>query len=132
LPPRYLALEEKSVCAHFANLDSSTPRFVQSRTLMARGHQGSQVSVAVNRMWWLTFLHGGVVIVEATSLIHARTRAVLYGLGRASHFAEGHFIEPERTALIPYDYVGRMLYAIEARQLRELLARGPGQSDAER
>jgi hypothetical protein len=75
-------------------------------------------------MWWLTFLHGGVVIIEASSLTHARTRAVLCGLGRASYFAEGHFISPDRAALIPQDCVGRMLSAGEARQLRELLAHG--------
>jgi hypothetical protein len=46
-------------------------------------------------MPWLSFLHGGVVIIEASSLIHARTLAALHELGRVSHVAEGHFIDPE-------------------------------------
>jgi hypothetical protein len=46
-------------------------------------------------MPWLSFLHGGVVIIEASSLIHARTLAALRELGRVSHVAEGHFIDPE-------------------------------------
>jgi hypothetical protein len=45
-------------------------------------------------MWWLMFLSGGVVIIEASSLIHARALAAAHGLGRVSHFAEGHFIDP--------------------------------------
>jgi hypothetical protein len=52
-------------------------------------------------MWWLTFLNGGVVIIEASSLIHARSLAAAHGLGRVVHFAEGHFINPESAALIP-------------------------------
>jgi len=35
-------------------------------------------------MWWLSFI-GGVVIMEATSLSHARLLAALKNLGRASH-----------------------------------------------
>jgi hypothetical protein len=72
-------------------------------------------------MWWLTFRHGDVVIVEASSLLHARTVATQFGLGRPSHFAEGHFIDPDRAALIPPKSIGRMLTPLEARQVRELL-----------
>jgi hypothetical protein len=50
-------------------------------------------------MWWLTFLGGDVVIIEATSLAHARLLAALNKLGRASHFAQGHSISPELAAL---------------------------------
>jgi hypothetical protein len=60
-------------------------------------------------MWRLSFLHGGVVIVEASTLTHARMLAAVYGGGRVSHFAEGHVISPERAALIPDDSIGRML-----------------------
>ena len=35
-------------------------------------------------MWWLSFLGGGVAIMEATSLAHARLLAVVNGFGRAS------------------------------------------------
>src|SRR5258708_33046522 len=76
-------------------------------------------------MWWLTFLNGGVVIIEASSLTHARSLAAAHGLGRVVHFAEGHFINPESAALIPDAFIGRMLSAIEARRLLGRVGRGP-------
>jgi hypothetical protein len=76
-------------------------------------------------MWWLTFLNGGVVIIEASSLIHARSLAAAHGLGRVVHFAEGHFINPESAALIPDAFIGRMLSAIEARRLLDRMGSGP-------
>lgn len=72
-------------------------------------------------MWWLSFRHGGVVVIKASSLVHARLLAARNGLGRASHFVEGYFIDPARMTEIPHEYVGRMLSPIEARRLRELL-----------
>jgi hypothetical protein len=45
-------------------------------------------------MWWLTFLNGGVVIIEASSLIHARSLAAAHGLGRVVHFAEAISLIP--------------------------------------
>src|ERR1700680_2031278 len=57
-------------------------------------------------MGWLTFLNGGVVIIEASSLIHARSLAAAHWLGRVAHFAEGHFINPESAALIPDAFIG--------------------------
>ena len=52
-------------------------------------------------MWWLSFLGGGVAIMEATSLAQARLLAVVNGLGRASQFVEGYSINPDLAALIP-------------------------------
>jgi hypothetical protein len=72
-------------------------------------------------MWWLTFRRGDVVIVEASSLLHARMLAAQYGFGRPAHFAEGDFIDPERAALIPDNAIGRMLSPPEAQQVREVL-----------
>jgi hypothetical protein len=72
-------------------------------------------------MWWLSFRHGGVAVIKASTLVHARLLAARNGLGRASHFTEGYFIDPARTTSIPDEYVGRMLSPIEARQLGELL-----------
>ena len=72
-------------------------------------------------MWWLSFRDGGVVVIKASSLVHARLLAARNGLGRASHFVEGYFIDPARMTPIPHEYVGRMLSPIEARQLGELL-----------
>jgi hypothetical protein len=72
-------------------------------------------------MWLLMFRHGNVVIVEASSLVHARAVAAQLGLGRPSHFAEGYFIDPDRAALIPDEAIGRMLSPMEARHVRDLL-----------
>jgi len=65
-------------------------------------------------MWWLSFRHGGVVVIKASSLVHARLLAAQNGLGRASHFVEGYFIDPGRMTPIPDEFVGRMLSPIEA------------------
>jgi hypothetical protein len=76
-------------------------------------------------MWWLSFLDGGVVIIQASSLIHARMLAAQHGLGWTLYFANGHFINPERAALIPDDSIGRMLSPDEAGQLRDVLTHDP-------
>jgi hypothetical protein len=76
-------------------------------------------------MWWLLFRDGGVAIVGASSLVHARLLAAADGLGRASHFVEGNFIDTERMPAIPPEFRGRMLSPIEARQLEEMLNHQP-------
>jgi hypothetical protein len=83
-------------------------------------------------MWWLLFRDGGVVIVSASSLVHARLLAAASGLGRASHFIEGNFIDTERLPAIPSEFIGRMLSPVEARQLVELLNRKQRDPGAER
>jgi hypothetical protein len=86
-------------------------------------------------MWWLSFFDGGVVIIEGSSLIHARILAAQRELGRVSDFAHGHFISSERRALIPHDFVGRMLSSSEAEELREytrINSREPGASPPRR
>jgi hypothetical protein len=83
-------------------------------------------------MWWLLFRDGGVVIIGASSLAHARLLAAANGLGRASHFVEGIFIDTERLPPIPSEFIGRMLSPIEARQVEEILNRGPQNRDADR
>jgi hypothetical protein len=74
-------------------------------------------------MWWLSFDDGGVVIIAATSLAHARLLAVAKGLGRPSHFIEGSRIDTERLPPIPAEFVGRMLSPVDTRQLLEILDR---------
>ncbi len=83
-------------------------------------------------MWWLSFRDGGVVVISASSLAHARLLAAANGLGRASHFVEGNFIDTERLPPIPSDFVGRMLSPIEARQLEDMLNRKPLDHGSER
>ncbi len=75
-------------------------------------------------MWWLSFSDGGVVIIGASSLVHARLLAAAKGLGRASHFVEGNLIDTERLPPIPAGFVGKMLSPVDARQLLEILDRG--------
>lgn len=74
-------------------------------------------------MWWLSFRDDGVVVINASSLTHARLLAARSGLGRASHFVEGHFIDTDRSTAVPSELIGRILSPIEARQLEERLQR---------
>jgi hypothetical protein len=83
-------------------------------------------------MWWLSFRDGGVVIISASSLVHARLLAAANGFGRASHFVEGSFLDIERLPSIPSEFIGRMLSPIEARQLAEMLNRESGDRGTER
>jgi hypothetical protein len=79
-------------------------------------------------VWWISFLEGGVFIVEASSLAHARMLAALHGVGRVGHFAEGHFIDEECATVIPQKFIGRMLSSHEARQIRDLFEARQGQT----
>jgi hypothetical protein len=74
-------------------------------------------------MWWLSF-RGGVVILTAASLAHARLLAAIE-FGYASHFVEGYPISPDLVELIPGHSVGRMLSPLESRELIKLLKYGP-------
>jgi hypothetical protein len=74
-------------------------------------------------MWWLSFRDGGVVIISAKSLAHARLLAAANGLGRASDFVDGNLIDTQRVPPIPQEFIGRMLSPIDARQLLEILNR---------
>jgi hypothetical protein len=75
-------------------------------------------------LWWLSFSGGGVVIMEAGSLAHARLLATMKDLGHPSHFTEGHAVSSELAALIPDDCTGRMLSRREVQELLELVRRG--------
>ncbi len=72
-------------------------------------------------VWWISFLDGGVVIMEASSLLHARTLAAASGLGQVTQFAGGHLIDPKRAKLIPNGSIGRILSSIEAGKLHDLI-----------
>jgi hypothetical protein len=76
-------------------------------------------------LWWLSLLGGGAVIIEATSLAHARLLAVVNGCGRASQFVEGYPIDAHLAGRIPDRSVGRMLTSEEARQLLKIIKYGP-------
>jgi hypothetical protein len=74
-------------------------------------------------MWWLSFSDGSVVIIAASSLVHARLLAAAKGLGRASNFVEGNRVDIERLPPIPNEFIGRMLSPVDARQLLDILNR---------
>jgi hypothetical protein len=74
-------------------------------------------------MWWLSFRDGTAVIIEATSLAHARMLAVVHQIGRVSQFADGYLLSPDLAALIPNDSVDRLLSRDDAWLLYDRLER---------
>jgi hypothetical protein len=72
-------------------------------------------------MWWLSFIGGSVVILEATSLSHARLLAAAKNLGRAAQFVEGYFIRDDLARMIPDDFLERLLSSDEGWRLGKRL-----------
>jgi len=68
-------------------------------------------------MWWLSFRDGSAVILEATTLLHARVLAALDDIGRVTQFVHGYQLTDELAALIPDDYIGRLLSRDDAWRL---------------
>ena len=64
-------------------------------------------------LYWLTYKRrrrlASVAIVSASSLLAARVRAAIDGIGKSAIFAEGHELAPEHAAHVPPDFVGREL-----------------------
>jgi hypothetical protein len=75
-------------------------------------------------MWWVNFRRGGeltgTAIIEAPTIYHARLRLALRGFGNAADYSDGKEVDAERGALIPRDFVGRLLLPDEAQRLRLL------------
>jgi hypothetical protein len=75
-------------------------------------------------MWWVNFRRGselaGTAIIEAPTIYHARLRLALCGIGNAADYSDGNKVDAERVALIPRDFVGRLLLPDEAQKLRLL------------
>ena len=70
-------------------------------------------------MWWVSFSDGTAIIIEASSLAHARLLAVVHQFGRAAQFVDCCLLSPELVALIPDDFVGRLFSRNEALRLYE-------------
>ncbi len=89
-----------------------------------KGHKRSPASKA-NVMWWLTYRRSnkavGVVVIEAPSLIDARTRAAMEAVDAGADFAEGHKLDAALAALVPAEQLERMLSIEEANQLLKRL-----------
>jgi hypothetical protein len=76
-------------------------------------------------LWMLSFGDRGAAIVEAESMIHARLRAAVKGLIRASLFVGGCQIDPEFIPLIPDESIGRKLTREHTSELLELFKHPP-------
>ena len=74
-------------------------------------------------MWWITFRDGSAVVLEASSLAHARIFAAVHQLGRVAQFAAGYRLSPELAAMVPDDCVGRLLSRDDAWLLYDRLER---------
>jgi hypothetical protein len=75
-------------------------------------------------LWWLSFLGGGAVMVEASSLAQARLLAASNNLGKISQFGQGYAVDVGLADRIPEDAIGRMLSPTEARQILKFLKYG--------
>jgi hypothetical protein len=62
----------------------------------------------------------GVVIIEAPTLYHARTRVAVRGIGRAADYGDGKELD-EDVALVSPNCIGGLLWAKEAQQLSDRL-----------
>jgi hypothetical protein len=73
-------------------------------------------------MWWVNFRRGGdltgVAIIEAPTILHARMRLAVKGIGSPADFSEGKEVDVERAVLIPREFMGRLLLPDEAQKLR--------------
>jgi len=78
-------------------------------------------------LWWLCYRWPDrieVVIIEAASLNHARTRAFADDLVADAPFAaEGCELDAEQAALVPRNYVGRVLSSEEVLRLLDRIER---------
>jgi hypothetical protein len=72
-------------------------------------------------MWWLSFRDDTAVVVEATSLLHARMLAAVQEIGRVAQFVQGIQLSPDFAALIPGDCVSRLLSSDDVWRLSDQL-----------
>jgi hypothetical protein len=78
-------------------------------------------------LFWLTYRHPdgrpGVVVVESSTLMHARMKAVVTGADRELEFASGHQLDEESERYIPANMMGRLLDDGDLRRLERMLVR---------
>jgi hypothetical protein len=75
--------------------------------------------------FWLTYGDAntlvGAIILEAPSMLQARTDAAMRGLDGGAPFAEGHPLSAKVMASVPSTKIGRMMSGSEAAKLISLL-----------
>ena len=81
-------------------------------------------------LYWLAYKRNGrlagVAILAADSLMGARMRAAVDGIGRGAMFEQGHMLNPEFAGRVPPTCVGKMLSRREAVVMLERIERGVG------
>jgi hypothetical protein len=81
-------------------------------------------------LYWLTYKRAGrlagVAIISADTLMGARTRAAVAGLGIGALFEQGHMLDSESAAQVPADCIGRLLSRKEAAHLLEQIEGATG------
>jgi hypothetical protein len=76
-------------------------------------------------MWWLSFRGGGVAIMNATSLAHARMLSAIANHWRPSAFVDAYLIDPKLAKFLPDACIGRKLSPAEAEEFRQFLNTNP-------
>jgi hypothetical protein len=75
--------------------------------------------------FWLTYGDAnspvGAIIIEAPSMLQARTDAAARRLDAGAPFAEGHHLSADLMASVPSTKIGRMMSGVEAAQLMHQL-----------
>ena len=78
-------------------------------------------------MWWLIYRCDGqlvgAAIIEASSLHHAQMVAAVQGIGNVAEYTDGSEIDPGHAALIPREFIGKMLSPEQVRELAALTLR---------
>jgi hypothetical protein len=72
----------------------------------------------MERLFWLCYRRAnklvGVVIIEASELLHARMLATINGLDKLADFSGGYELSAEHAAMISPRLIGRMISPEEA------------------
>jgi hypothetical protein len=109
-----------------AKIDSAhdcVPGIAIISAMMIPPSSGDRCRAGSRGMWWLYFRRDGklvgVVIIEAPTLYHARTRVAVRGIGKAADYSDARKLDHGEAALIPANCIGRLLLAEEAQQLSD-------------
>jgi hypothetical protein len=100
-----------------ANRTRQCPRDRQPSASLWRSAWWRRTSRSTNRL-------AGVVIMDSSTIVHARLRAAVGKIDGGAEFAEGHELDPATAALVPAKAIGRMLDPVEAGELIRAIERG--------